>query len=73
MTISKSRKIAGMVMIARIWDISVMPEAVVVSFPYAAGITIVFNPRGIANEAAAQITNVLGRGIRAAKPMNNKG
>ena len=40
-------KIKGIVMQDIICEIRVIPDATVVSFPYALGITIVLSPKGI--------------------------
>ncbi len=39
-------------------EISAMPEATVISLPYELGMTIVFSPNGIANDATAQTTTL---------------
>ena len=41
-----------------ICDISAIPEATVVSLPYALGITMVLSPSGIVTVQTVQITNV---------------
>ena len=46
-----------MVMQDKTCEISAMPAAVEVSFPYALGITRVLSPKGIAREETAQIKN----------------
>ena len=48
--ISKSAKIRGMVTHDNTCEINAIPAATDVSLPYALGITIVFNPRGIERE-----------------------
>ena len=40
--------IRGIVPIDRMWDTSAIPAAIEVSFPYAAGTTIVLRPNGMA-------------------------
>ena len=53
-----------MVIIDNRWEITAIPAATVVSFPYALGITIVFKPSGIAREQIAQVIMVFSIGIR---------
>ena len=53
-----SAKMMGMVMQESRWEMIAIPAATVVSFPYALGITIVFNPRGIAAAQIPQMINV---------------
>ena len=44
----KIHSINGILPTASTWEIIAIPAATDVSFPYAAGITMVFNPNGIA-------------------------
>lgn len=50
--------ITGIVIQESRCEIIAIPAATVVSFPYALGITIVFNPSGMATELTAQIISV---------------
>ena len=50
-----SQKIKGMVRQEARCEMSAMPAAEEVSLPYAAGMTMVFSPKGIASEQTAQI------------------
>ena len=63
-TKSISKNISGMLMQDRKCEIRAMPDAVVVSLPYAAGITTVVSPSGIATEQTAQIKMVFDMGSR---------
>ena len=62
-----------MVITAKRCDISAIPDAIVVSLPYAAGITIVLSPIGIARDEIAQIAKVFESGTSMIKPINNNG
>ena len=46
-------KISGIEMTESTWEMSAIPDATVVSLPYALGITMVFRPSGIASDATA--------------------
>lgn len=58
-----------------VWDTNTIPDAILVSFPYALGMTIVFKPSGIASVLTAQIINVLeNMSSKIVKtPINNNG
>ena len=62
-------KIKGIVMQDIICEIRVIPDATVVSFPYALGITIVLSPKGIESEQRAQEYIVFGIFIKYPKTM----
>jgi len=55
------------------WEISAMPDATVVSSPYALGTTMVFSPSGMASAQRMQISNPAGRGSRSSTPMYSRG
>ena len=63
-TKSISKNISGMLIHERKCEISAIPDAVVVSLPYAAGITTVVSPSGIATEQTAQMKMVFDTGSR---------
>ena len=48
-------------------DMTAIPAPIEVSFPYALGMTMVFNPKGIAREQSAQMK--ISRGIFIKKDM----
>ena len=72
-TVVSSKKTTGMVAQDRVWEMSAIPAATEVSLPYAAGITTVFSPRGMAREQTAQTAKVSGKGIRSIAPRNSSG
>lgn len=55
------------------WDTTASPAATVVSFPAALGITIVFNPNGIANTQSEHIYTVDGSFRKYVMPINKRG
>ena len=70
---SKIKNTRGMVAQDRAWEISAIPAAVEVSFPYALGMTTVLRPSGIAREATAHIKKVLSKSKSIKIPINTMG
>jgi len=55
------------------WDITAIPAATDVSFPYALGITMVLSPKGMAREQSPQIKRALSMGMNLATNKNANG
>ena len=68
-----NQNMIGMVIQESKCEIMVMPAAVVGSFPYALGITMVPSPKGIAREQTVQITSVSSNFHNAKTPINING
>jgi hypothetical protein len=65
-TKSRQANTIGIVIHAARWDMRAIPDATFVSLPYAAGITMVLRPSGIASEQSAQMRKGLDIGTKYA-------